>query len=121
MVGGSNEEPPNIPGSKYSEDNEDHHPGSDNADTRDVSGHHGRGGVEDEQGHPRVRDVVRWHFVPARHHRSILVVTQQLDESVRHELWAHEAAHVLLHLGQLVLGASSQDGCLGNTWTQTQH
>ena len=120
MIGSSYEQPSDIPGSKYSEDDENHHPRSDNADTRDVSGHHGRGGVEDEQGHPRVRDVVRRNLVPTRHHRSILVVAQQLDKSIRHKLWAHEASHVLLHLGQLVLGASSQYGGLGYTWTQTQ-
>ena len=69
-------------------------------------GDHGGGGEEDEERHPRVGDVVGGHLVPCCHHRSVLLVLDELDQGFGNELWAHEATNVSLHLGDLFLGAA---------------
>lgn len=80
---------------------------------------HGTGRVEDEERHPRVRDVVGRDLVPGGHHGSVLVVIKELHESIRHELRSHEAANVLFHLVELLLSAAGQDGGLGHAGAET--
>ena len=82
---------------------------------------HGTGGVEDEERHARVRDVVGGDLVPGGHHRAVDVFLKELDKSICYELRGHEASDVLLHLVQLRLGAARQDGGLGHAGAETHH
>ena len=112
---------PEVPRSQNTEEAEDHHPWPDHSHPGDEPADHGAGGVEDEEGHARVGDVVGRHLVPGGHHGAVDVVIEELHQSISHELGGHQAAHVFLHLVDLRRGAARQYWGLSHTGTQTHH